>query len=314
MARALGEISTRGAGTSESFGAAGVARGSAGGIASSSVGVGVGAGSADCLRGRRFGASAWRRCGVDLRDRRFARRAAPVVGRSRGRPLIDARVRVFRGAGGAGVRDRGADLVRSGLVDAGACWLRADGRASTRERLRCGRGAGRGHRCAGGCRRRRWARCGHRWAGPIARGTRRWIRCGVAVVVARGAVRCASRRGCQRRRGRSCRGELDTRWRWRWRRWWWSGLDDLPALGCRLRAIDVARCRAHHRRMRSGIGRDSRQKSHRNPISSFRKRDRRVTGRAVAAPGAARGSRPRSSDSAKRACAPRRRARSPTRA
>ena len=43
MARALGEISTRGAGTSESFGAAGVARGSAGGIASSSVGVGVGA-------------------------------------------------------------------------------------------------------------------------------------------------------------------------------------------------------------------------------------------------------------------------------
>ena len=95
IARALGEISTRGAGTSESLRAAGVALGSAGGIASSR-GRGRGRGSAARLRGRRLGASAWRRCGVDLRDRRFARRAAAVVGRSRGRPLIDARVRVFR--------------------------------------------------------------------------------------------------------------------------------------------------------------------------------------------------------------------------
>ena len=43
VARALGEISTRGAGTSESLRAAGVACGSAGGIASSSVGVGAAA-------------------------------------------------------------------------------------------------------------------------------------------------------------------------------------------------------------------------------------------------------------------------------
>jgi hypothetical protein len=43
MACALGDISTRGAATSASFRAAGVARGSAGGIASSSEGVGVGA-------------------------------------------------------------------------------------------------------------------------------------------------------------------------------------------------------------------------------------------------------------------------------
>jgi hypothetical protein len=43
MARALGEISTRGAGTSELFRAAGVARGSVGGNASSSAGVGAAA-------------------------------------------------------------------------------------------------------------------------------------------------------------------------------------------------------------------------------------------------------------------------------
>jgi hypothetical protein len=43
MARALGEISTRGAGTSELLRAAGVARGAVGGIASSSVGAGVAA-------------------------------------------------------------------------------------------------------------------------------------------------------------------------------------------------------------------------------------------------------------------------------